>query len=923
MRELQQPFHQNVRWAPRRANPGEVDFSTGVTVEMCFPDPLQQLETAYTDLSEFLGVTGTKTDGPFKIITEKVPTETPETFHVAVSPHDCKISAGDTEGIRRGVFFIEDRILAAQGPFLPLGSITRKPVIRTRISRCFFGPIKRPPKNDDELADDVNYYPDQYLNRLAHEGINGLWLTIEFKDICHTQIIPEYGRDAARRLEKLRDTVRRCLRYGIKTYVFCIEPICFQRDSPILAAHPDLGGHHRGNIVYFCPSSPVGQAYLEESAKSIFSAVPDLGGLIDINVGERATICPNAGMTNNNCLRCSKREPWAIMADCLAALERGMHAANPGAEMISWFYCPYAERDSGWTEDDLRTAAGKIPPRVALQHNFESSGGKEQLGKWRDAYDYWLSYIGPSERFRDCAQRAVANGTRIFAKLQVGCSHEVATVPFVPVPGNLYQKYKALHELGVSGVMQCWYFGNYPGVMNRAAGELAFAPFPATQDQFLLELARRDWGPDAPQIVKAWNCFSSAYDNYPLNTIFSYCGPMANGVAWPLYLKPRDLPLESTWQLQYPPSGDRIGECVTQSHTLDEDITLCNRMAHGWNEGVEILRALKPKYADNPERLKDIGLAEALGIQFQSGANILKFYALRENLAWGRGAGRLAMLEQMKALVNDELVQDEQLLPLCEADSRLGFHSEAEGYKYYPARIRWRMGLLKQLLASEFPEIEQRLHQGLAAFPEYTGEVTVGNEYECPKAAQPIPLDGQCFEGWWKSLPDALITACEGASPKDGRQTSWHAAYDEQALNLGVICREPEANAQGLGGKRAIWDAENVEIQLEPQRLWPALHFRIDAHGNRSYRVVGGKVNLNWQAAVAHGKDFWSVQVRIPFELLGLSPGALHPIRLNVIHHCSAGMLSSSWIQRQPVERPYPYSGESYGDLGWLRFTDR
>lgn len=918
VRELQQPYHTTAHWAPRKANPDEAACATGITLEKRFPDPRQRLDTAYEDLNDFMAATGIKQGGPFKIITEQISTAVPETYSVIVTPGECRIQAGDSEGIRRGIFYVEDRILSARGPFLPLGALTRTPVIRTRISRCFFGPIKRLPKLRDELMDDVNYYPDQYLNRLAHEGINGLWLTIEFKDLCRTQAVPEYGHEAEPRLRKLRDTVRRCLRYGIKIYVFCIEPINFPSDSPVLAAHPELGGHRNGKTVYFCPSGKAGQDYLEESTKSIFSAVPDLGGLIDINVGERATICPNAGMKNNNCPRCSKRQPWEIMADCLGAMERGMHAANPNAELISWFYCPNAGHESGWSDgwsnEALRTVAGKIPPGVALQHNFESAGGKMQLGKWREALDYWLSYIGPSQRFIDCAEQAVAHGTRFFAKLQVGCSHEVASVPFVPVPGNLYQKYQAMHKLGVSGVMQCWYFGNYPGVMNRAAGELAFAPFPASRDEFLLELARRDWGPDAPQVVKAWNCFAAGYDNFPLNTIFSYYGPMANGVAWPLYLKPRDLPLEPSWQLQYPPSGDRIGECVTQSHTLEEDVTLCDRMARGWNEGTQILRALRPKYAGNPERLKDIGLAEALGIQFQSGANILKFYALREQLAWTRGEGRLGLLEQMKALVNDELALDERLLPLCAADSRLGFHSEAEGYKYYPERIRWRMGLLRQLLATEFPEIEQRLRQGLVAFPEYIGQGEVGKHYECSKIKDPIPLDGKCTEGLWARLPEQAITANPEAANKKGRQTAWRAVCDGQALHLGVICRETAA------GAAPRWGGENIEIQLEPQRLWPALHFMISASGNRSYRVIGGKENLNWQTAVQRGKDFWSVQVRIPLETLGLTPAGLHPIRLNVIHQCSADG-PRSWIERHPFSRAYPYTLDNSTDLGWLRFT--
>ena len=50
-----------------------------------------------------------------------------------------------------------------------------------------------------------------------------------------------------------------------------------------------------------------------------------------------------------------------------------------------------------------------------------------------------------------------------------------------------------MHELGVSGAMQSWYFGNYPSLMTKAAGELSFAPFPATEKDFLQRLAAIHW----------------------------------------------------------------------------------------------------------------------------------------------------------------------------------------------------------------------------------------------------------------------------------------------------------------------------------------------------------------------------------------------------------------------------------------------
>ena len=61
------------------------------------------------------------------------------------------------------------------------------------------------PLNRDELMDDLDYYPEEYLNRLAQEGINGLWLTAEFKDLCRTSFTPDSGADSEKRLAKLKE----------------------------------------------------------------------------------------------------------------------------------------------------------------------------------------------------------------------------------------------------------------------------------------------------------------------------------------------------------------------------------------------------------------------------------------------------------------------------------------------------------------------------------------------------------------------------------------------------------------------------------------------------------------------------------------------------------------------------------------------
>jgi hypothetical protein len=228
--------------------------------------------------------------------------------------------------------FLEDRITSTGGPFLTLGKARRKPFIKTRVSRCFFGPIKRPPMNRDELMDDVNYYPDEYLNRLVHEGINGLWLSIEFRDLCPSRFFPAHGRDAQKRLEKLRQTVKQCARYGIKIYIYGNEPVAFGIEHYMLPVsslkkNPYFAGH---NGTCFCTSSKEGQEYLEECTNFIFSNVPGLGGMICITHGEKPTNCYSYDFINNNCPRCSKRKPWEVYHDTLSAMARGIKKNRPG-----------------------------------------------------------------------------------------------------------------------------------------------------------------------------------------------------------------------------------------------------------------------------------------------------------------------------------------------------------------------------------------------------------------------------------------------------------------------------------------------------------------------------------------------------------------------------------------------------------------
>lgn len=942
--ELSRPLH------PPRVLDGpppaarELDLREGLRLDHGFPDPDGRLATAVADFGTFRCSVGLRADTGPELALRPAPGLPPEAWRLAVRRAGMTLAAADTEGIRRGLVALEDALLARNAPCLPLGVTRRDPVIRTRLSRCFHGPINRPPKCRDELLDDTDYYPDGYLNRLAHHGINGLWLTIRFRDLLASAVLPELRPDAAapRRLAKLRRVVRQCARYGIRIYPFCIEPAALPADDPVLAAHPDLrGAPVFGDRALFCTSSATGKAYLEDALRRLFTEVPGLGGLLCIPVGERFTHCVS-GRLPTACPRCALRDPGEVLADTLAAMERGMRAAAPDAELIAW---PYGQLVV-WGPDATRAAAGKQPPGVILQHNFETGGKVRQLGRWRPLWDYWLSWPGPSPVFADCARAVRRNGGRMFAKLQTSCSHEVATTQFVPVPGLLYRKYRRMHALGVSGVVQGWYFGNYPSVMTRASQRLAFAPLPATETAFLRELAASRWGRHAPAVVRAWRHFADGYAQYPGSQRFGYYGPMHDGIVWPLFLQPRHLPLAPTWRNVHPLSGDQAGECIAPEFTYAEVLTLCRGLRDDWRKGLAALRRAARDPSLDADCRREFQAAQALGLQFESAHAILLFYALRDRLAFARGRGtRAALLARLRRIVLEEIDRSTALLALCRENRTLGFHSEAEGYKYFPAALRDRLRQLNALLRTEFPRVARQLEATpLPGFEAYTGLGGSVRACACPPGA--AHLAARPFAPEWSMIPPvacrawAAPRASEAARPFPFQSTlfplpsreaprgpglAWRAAWTPEAI---VFCLS-WPNQPGPDRAPSVSPGDELRVTLEPDRLGSGRLFTIPM--NAPGPAVCGALRLATHRAT-DGRES-RLAFAVPFRRLGLSHPAdgrrPAPLRVQVACFlspiadplCFSGKpLLNSWA---PMRRTLPRNLLGYSDpsaYGWLRF---
>lgn len=881
--DLKSPLWTKHHWLMTPPSREYVNIHEGVIIKKNFPDVKDLLVTAYDDLESFLKAGDIPVhQGNFVIETVYRPDLEKEAFVIETDMFSCRISSGDTEGIRRGIIYLEDQMLSARGPFLKLGTSNKIPDIKRRISRCAFGPIKRLPLMRDELMDTVNYYPDNYLNRLAHEGVNGLWLTVEFKDLISSPYLIDGGKDAEKRLKKLNDVVNSCLRYGIRTYIFCIEPRLHVIN---VEKYPELRG---ANGTFFCPNSQEAYDYLYQAVNTIFKKVPGLGGMINITHGERGTTCLSSVPATSpyegkiDCPRCNDKKPWEILYASLTPMEKGMHDASPDAELISWLYMPQPQNWIGGSDYSLGSWVYDIPAHtpdnIVLQFNFESGVTKNVFDKLLVGGDYWISTPGPSERFVKVANTAKKNGTPVSAKIQTANSHEMATIPYIPVPSLLFQKFDAMKQLGVTHTMLSWYFGSYPGLMVKGAELLSFNSYDNVES-FLESLASVYWKKeDISKVVEAWALFGEAFSNYPLTNTFQYYGPMHDGIVWPLHLIPRDSYLSPTWLLgsssqahvkSWPPSGDRIGECIGWNLTLDETVMLCKQMAEKWKTGVKILNEIETNYKSEEDRLLDIILAQAIGIQISNSYNILRFYSLRENMFRSSSKQKqIKMLEEMKEIMNEEINLSKKMIVLCNKDSRLGYHSEAEGYKYYPEKLEWRIKQLEKVLTNDFPVVQRNILNEKELFPDYTGIKPKGLYINSTPYKTGFEEDNQNREDW--------LFFNEG---NDKDKIKWTSAYDDNNLYLFF---SDETGA--IGG--------NLQIEIEPRRLWPVKYF--------NYKIGNTEKGFN--------------MITIPLSEIGIEATLKSPIRINIQYG------NNFWIQKHPLPARLLQGTANPLDLGWLIF---
>lgn len=588
----------------------------------------------------------------------------------------------------------------------------------------YFDPrIIRSPLADcwgDELGTSLQAYSSDYLQEIASEGFNGIWLHIQLRETVATNLFPSPG---AEKIKLLNRIVEKAAGYGVKVYVYLLEPRAPLADDPVWNKYPEVKGqpfvlrgvHSRFDGTYYalCTSTQAVKEYLVEGSASLFRQVPGLAGAFLINASEGHTHCYShfckyrhplaTGLedswekTDFQCSRCVTRDPVEVTAEVINCLYRGIRSSSPTAKVIVWTW--------SWSiiePDPQPRLIAALPDDVILMSDWERGGWKKVAGKVFPVDEYSFSSIGPSPRFRQQHRLAKRRGLKTMAKIQIGNTHELVSVPYLPLPFLLAEKFKRMKEIGVSGYLGCWIFGGGISPMSRLAGLMSRKPQPEMK-KAVSKVAQFYFGQKASSTVtKAWLYFSRAWRQYPFSIPFLYYGPINYATAYPLSLKDKPGPAISSW---LPLERDKDKhlkvydnlESWLKPFTVGQMTEALRFLLKEWRKGCALLEKASLAEPENKALQLEKGLARHIELSVHSVANIVLFYHLLRDWRQEKNVSRKsALLMRIRKLLQEELKTTEEEIKLVAEDDRLGYHAEAHTHLFTLEDLYYRRDCLKK-----------------------------------------------------------------------------------------------------------------------------------------------------------------------------------------------------------------------------------
>lgn len=627
----------------------------------------------------------------------------PQSFLLEVSTDRILLCGYDERGLQRGLYYLEDLLSLRGAPRLARGTQERFPLYSPRITTApFYSTL--------ELDLAIDPFTDPFLSRISHYGFDAVWVWGDLADVGRSDIFPELDRGVRRRQQKLGQITARTARHGVDVYLMLIYrplPAEFFEHRPQVRGTPFQA--HGGDYV-LCTSTEEVRRFIREATRDLFEQVPDLRGIIFIVGGEGFIHCHTRRL---NCPRCSQRSAQEVVAELAETLVDGARSARPGAQVALW---PYSA-SNWWSKGDIPQARliARLPEGITFLTEFGKEGSITFGGTTIPAYDYPISYLGPSERFVEQSELARQKGLPLWVKTEHAIALEMVQTPFIPVFFRWGERFARIGRFPeVIGVLANWM---HYGFMPTLAAELfkwhSWGPVPETEE-LLRKMARRDFGPGTEEAaLRAWKQWSEAIQHYPFSGPMAM-GPIQKGPAHPLFLDPDYRPAHHY--------GRQFKNDLAWTSPWGVDLALAQleKLEQGWQLGVEswkeVVQLAAPESRRNAHRHEGVGRAVLACIR--SARNVARFYQLRDRL-WEETNRRnaAALLDELAAVAEQERANAREILPVIARDSRLGYANSGgssqtgvpRGGIYSPRSIEKKIEQVTRVLERELPEYRSRL----------------------------------------------------------------------------------------------------------------------------------------------------------------------------------------------------------------------
>ncbi len=543
---------------------------------------------------------------------------------------------------------------------------------------------------NDETVTAEKIYTDEELKKIAASGFNAIWIHGQLHNFIPSKYFSEFAPNSAIHQTALHTLIERAAKYNIKVYIYMQPPRAIAADAEFLEKYKDcIGftdtavGDDGKQITYstLCTSVKYVRDYIQDSFATLAETFPDLGGIIIISASEYPAHCYcRANIKNNStrkrklkmdfvptpCPRCGEREPEEVVIELLNTIRNGVRSVSNDMKIIFWNWSW-----SMYIDPPCAEIIEKLPHDCILMADFERGGYRED-GTFINEYS--LSYAGPSEQFRDSMQCAKRNNVSILAKLQLGTTHELATVCSLPLIHSIYRKIRFIRENDIKGFMGCWNFGNQQSANTAAANYFFEVPLNITENDAVKQFAAYYFpGCDAEKTAKAWELFYKTMSVFPFNVPFIYDGVLNHAIG--LLPPPGPVSGKIVGRSWLPDErGDDYRHSVTEEYRLDAIIERMSSIANNWQQAMKLLNEGIGSLNDEHSKI-EYGNAVIVGCIWAATANLYKIYKLKLN--WNDDS--MPEYNKLAGTAKDII---RTALPYVKQDPRQGFHIEGRFYSF-------------------------------------------------------------------------------------------------------------------------------------------------------------------------------------------------------------------------------------------------